>query len=117
LLRGEEIIAEVERARRVLGLEPHAVLPRDIGEAAGDVRAASKDDALDLGPDRRQRGADIVAAIEQRRELGLGDCLARRRNDRRKPPGAGIATGTWRARQHDRPAGSRRNGQGRHRLA
>jgi hypothetical protein len=65
-LRGEEIIAEVERTRRARRLEPHTVLLRDVGETARNIRPSGEDDAFDFGADRRQCGPHVVAAIEQR---------------------------------------------------
>ena len=64
-LRSEEILAEVEGVRRPFRLETDAVLPRDIGKTVGDIRAAGEDDTFHFRSDRRQRSADIVAAVEE----------------------------------------------------
>ena len=58
----------------------------DVGETTGNVGAAGEDDALDLGADRRQRRAGSLAAIEEGGEIGIRDGLARRRDERPKPP-------------------------------
>ena len=47
-LAGKELGAEVERDRRALRLEPHAVLSRNVGETARDIGPAGKHDAFDL---------------------------------------------------------------------
>ena len=61
----EEIFAQIERGRRPVCCELDAMLYCDIGEAAGDIRPTGEHHALDLRADRGQRGADIVAAIEE----------------------------------------------------
>ncbi len=44
LLGGEEIVAEVEDGRGPRRFEAHPVVAGDVGEAAGDVRAAGEQD-------------------------------------------------------------------------
>ena len=86
------------------------MLARDIGEPARDVRPAGEYHTFDLRPDRRQRGADIVRAIEKSGEAGLGNRIARRRDNFTKPARPDVAAGTRRADQYHRPVRSRRRG-------
>ena len=81
------------------------MLSRNVGEAAGDIRPSGENDTLDLGTDRRQRGTDIFATIEQRREPGRGNRLPCRRDKGAKPPRSDIAAGIRRAGQDDRAPG------------
>jgi hypothetical protein len=64
LLRGEEILDQIESHRRTSCFDAHAMLARNIGKAAGDVRPTCEDDAFDLGADSCQHSTDVVAAIE-----------------------------------------------------
>ena len=104
-LRGEEIVGEVEGIRRPVRLETYAVLPRDIGKPVGDIRPAGENNAFDFRADRRQRGADIVAAVEEGGAPRLGDGLACRGDERLEPARTHIAAGIRRAGERDRPAG------------
>lgn len=105
------MIAQIEGVPWAARFKPHPVLCCEIGKTAGDVHPAGKNHAFDLRADRRQRRADAVATIEQRREPSLRDRLARRGNERRKPPRPGIAAGIRRAGEHNRPIGAQRRRQ------
>ena len=74
-LRSEEILGEVEGCRRPFRLETNAVLPRDIGKPASHIGAAGEDDTFHFRSDRRQRRADIVAAVENGGTANVGDAL------------------------------------------
>jgi hypothetical protein len=100
---------EVERLVRSADLKSHAVLPRDIGQAAGDVCATYEDDPLDLGPDRRQCSADIVAAIEKSAKPRVWDRLARRGDDCPEPTRPDIAPGSRRAGERNGAPAPRRS--------
>jgi len=63
--RGEEVAGKVEGRWRPVCLESDAVSPCDVGEPVGGILPADEDDAFDFRPDRRQRRADTVAAVEQ----------------------------------------------------
>ncbi len=105
------MLAEVKRVARAKYLETHAMLPRDIGKAAGDIGAAGKDDTINLGADCCQRRPDIIAAIEKSREAGLGNGLLRRGGQRLEPTRTRVAAGVGRAGEQDLATGSRRRGQ------
>lgn len=92
-------------------------MPRDAGEPAGCVDPADEDDPFDFRPERRQRRADTVAAIEQGRAPGRRYRLARRLDDRLEPTRTGITASIGRAGEHDATAGPRRRGQRSYRLA
>ena len=68
---------------------------RDISETAGGISAAGERHTFNRRTDSRQRGADIVAAIEKSRK-------ARSRDDLPKPAGTDIAASPRRAGEHDR---------------
>ncbi len=78
-MRREEVPGEVEGLCRPFRLEMDAMSPRNIGKPTGGIRAAGEDDAFHFCSDRRQRGADIVAAIEKAGALRVGEGLTRRR--------------------------------------
>jgi hypothetical protein len=65
LLRSEKILAEVKGIPRPFRLETDTMLARDFRKTAGDIRAAGEDDSFHLRSNRRQRSADIVAAVEK----------------------------------------------------
>jgi hypothetical protein len=52
-LRSQEIPGQVEGVRWPFRFQANAVLPRDIGKTAGDIRAAGEDDAFHFRSDRR----------------------------------------------------------------
>ena len=93
------------------------MLRRNVGKAAGDIRPADEDNTLDFRADCCQRGADIVAAIEESRKPRLGNGLARRRDERPKPARPHIATRSRRADKHHLAPGSRGSGQSGDRLS
>ena len=104
--RGEEIGTKVERGGRAGGFEPHPVLAGDVGEPARDIRPAGEHNSLDLRADRRQRGAGLLAAIEDRRAVGLGRRLARRLGQGTEPAGPDVNAGFGGAQKHDRAVGT-----------
>ncbi len=83
----------------------------DVGEAMGNVGAAGETDALDLGADCRQCRAGLAAAIEDSAEAGLGDGLARCRNQCPEPAGSCVNAGFGSARKNDWVAGPSRGSQ------
>ena len=85
------------------------MLPCNIAESAGDICPADEHDAFDLQADRRQRGADVVTAIEKGGEPGPWNGLARRGDERPEPPRAHITAGVGRAGQNDCATRSRRD--------
>src|ERR1700757_3316175 len=93
------------------------MLPCNVGEAVGDVGPAGEHHPFDLRADRRECGADAVAAIEQGDETGLWHAFARRRDQGSEPARTRIATCTERAGQHDTATGSRSCSQSRDRVA
>jgi hypothetical protein len=107
--RGEKIIFQIEGFGGALSEEAHIVLPRDLGEAPGDIGAAGKDHAFDLRPDRRQRGTRPVAAIKQRREMSVGHGLACGGDKPAVPPGTDVNSGIGSARK-DYPSVETRRG-------
>ena len=111
VLRRKKIRGEVEGSRWPFRLETDAVLLGDIGKTAGYVRPAIKDYTFHFRSDRRQRGADIVAAIEKSGKPGVGNSVARRRDKRPEPARTGISTGIRRAKKQHCLAGPRRGGQ------
>ena len=116
LWRGEKLFDKIEHFRWQLRQEPHPGWPRNVCEAQRDIGTPGKDNPLDLGPDRRQRRPGIIAAIEQRREPRLWNRLARRRNQRHKPPRAEIAASIRGTHQHDRAASPHHRCQCRNRV-
>ena len=82
----------------------------NVGKAAGDIGPARKNDALNLGADRRQRRSSAIAAVEKDRELGLGDRRACRLHESCKPARTDIAAGVGRAGEDDRPPDPGRGG-------
>ena len=96
--------------------EPDAVLMGDIGEAAGDVRPSGENHTLDLRADRGQHGTDVVTAIEECREAGVGNRFARRGDERPEPAGTDITPGARRAGEHHRSVGLQRRPQRGNRL-
>ena len=113
----EEIVAEVERDRGAVDYQPYPVLRGYVGEAGGGISPAGEHDPFDFRADRRERGTDIIAAIEQGGEACLGNRLARRGDKRPEPTGTHIATGTGRAGKHDPTTGSRSGSQSRNCVA
>jgi hypothetical protein len=93
------------------------MLQRNVGKTAGHIRATGENNTFNLRPDRCQRGADIVAAVEKSGAPGVGDRLTRRRDECREPPRTRISAGVRRADQHHGTAGARRGGQRRDRLS
>lgn len=78
------------------------MLPRDVGKTAGHIRTAYENNTFNLRPDRRQRRADIGAAIEKGEESCLRDRLPRRGDERYEPTRANIAAGIRCAGENDR---------------
>ena len=92
------------------------MLACDIGEAASDVGPAVKHYPFDIRAHRRECCANIIAAVEQRREARAGYGFARGGYDFTKPAWPHIAAGARRAGDDDRPAGACRRLQRRNRL-
>jgi len=92
------------------------MLACDIGEAASDVGPAVKHYPFDIRAHRRECCANIIAAVEQRREARAGYGFARGGYDFTKPAWPHIAAGAWRAGNDDCPAGACRSLQRSNRL-
>jgi hypothetical protein len=110
-LRSKEILGEVEGVRRPFRREPDAVLPRDIGKAVCDTRAALEDYTFHFRPDRPQCSADIVTAVEETGAAGIGDGLTCRGHQRLEPAGTHVAAGIWGADQQNGTADTLRGAQ------
>jgi len=105
-LRSKELLGEIEGIHGPFCLETDAVLPRDIGKAVGDIRAACEDNTFHFRSDRRQSSTDIVTTIEQARAPGVGDGLTCRGYQRLEPARTHVAAGIWRADEQRRTAGA-----------
>src|SRR5713101_8728210 len=78
-------VEQVERRHRLAALDRGAERRGDGGEALAHVAAAGEADLLDAGPERAQRGAGLVAAIEHGGG-GRAGMVAQRGLDQRLEP-------------------------------
>ena len=76
--RGKEILDQVKHCGRPFRFETDVMLLRDVGKTAGHICTAGEDNPFDFRSDRRERRADIVAAIEKGGAGDIGDGLSRR---------------------------------------